>query len=169
MKENARRTFRFPLLTCVQLFAAPWTAARQSSLSITNSRSLLKHVHWVSDAILPCHPMLSSCLQSVPASGFFPMSRLFSVSGGQSIGALASVLPMNIQGWFPLGLIGLISLLSKGLARAFSSTPIWKHQFFSAQPSLWSNSHICIWLLEKPWLWQLFPSLKGRLSWMGLT
>ena len=82
------------------------------------------------------------------------MSLLFTLSG-QSIGASASasVLPKNIQGWFPLGLTGLISLQSKGLSRAFSSTTVGKHQFFSAQPSLWSNSHICTWLLEKPKLW----------------
>ena len=74
---------------------------------------------------------------------------------------------MNIQGWFPLGLTGLISLLSKGLSRALSSTPIWKHQFFSAQPSFWSNSHICIWLMEKPWLWQYGPlSAKWRLCFL---
>ena len=95
-----------------------------------------------------CHPIISSsvipfssCSQSFPASGSFPMSRLFT-SGGQSIGASASasVLPVNIQGWFPLGLTGLISLLSKGLSRVFSSTTIWKHQFFGTQPSLWSSS-----------------------------
>ena len=89
----------------------------------------------------------SFCLRSLPASGSFPASQLFA-SGGQSIGASssASVLPMNVQGWFPLG---LTSLQSKGLSRVFSSTTIWKHQFFSAQPSLWSNSHICIWLLKE--------------------
>ena len=97
-----------------------------------------------------CHPAISSavtrfssCLQSFPASGSFPMSWSFA-SGGQSIGAsaLASVLPMNIQGWFPLGLTGLISLHPKGFSRVFSSTIVQKHQFFSAQPSLWFNSHI---------------------------
>ena len=102
-----------------------------------------------------CHPTISSyitrfsCPQSFPASRSFPMSQLFT-SGGQSIEASALVLPMNIQGWFPLGLAGLISLQSKGLSIVFSSTTIWKHQFFSAQPSLWSNSHIHTWLLEKP-------------------
>ena len=86
----------------------------------------------------------SFCLQSFPASGSFPMSWLFA-SGGHSIGASASasVLPMHIQGWFPLGLTGLISLQSKGLLRAFSSTTIQNHQFFGRQLSLWSNSHIC--------------------------
>jgi len=92
----------------------------------------------------------SFCLQYFPASGSFPTRRLFS-SGGQSVGGLASasVLPMNIQGRFPLGLTGLIFLLSNGLSRVFSST-IQKHQFFSTQPSLWSNSYIRTWLLEKP-------------------
>ena len=97
-----------------------------------------------------CHTTISSpftsCLQSFPASGFFPMSQLFA-SGSQSIGASASasVLPVNIQDWFPLGLTGLISLQSRGLSRVFSSTTFQKHQFFSTQPSLWSNSqHPCM-------------------------
>ena len=105
-----------------------------------------------------CHPTISSsdalfsfCHQFFPASGSFPMSWLFA-SGGQIIGASssASVLPVNIQGWFSLGLTDLIALLSKGLSTVFTSTTIWKYQFFGAQPSLWSNSHICTWLLEKP-------------------
>ena len=92
-----------------------------------------------------------SCPQSLPASESFLVSQLF-ISGGQSIGisALASVLPMSIQGWFPLGLTGWISLQSKGLSRVFSNTTVQKHQFFKAKPSLWSNSHIHTWLLEKP-------------------
>ena len=94
------------------------------------------HLHWVSDAILTISSsatLLCFCLQAFPASGSFPMSQLFA-SGGQSIGAstLASVLPMNIQDWFPLGLTVLISLLSKELSRVFSSTTIQKYQFFSA-------------------------------------
>ena len=90
------------------------------------------------------------CLQSFPASESFPVNQLFT-SGGQSIGDLASasVLPMNIQGWFALGLTGLISLQSKE-PQVFFSIIIWKHQFFSTQPSLWPNSHIHTWLLEKP-------------------
>ena len=93
----------------------------------------------------------SSCPQAFPASGSFPMSQFFA-SGGQSIGVSAStsVLPMNIQDWFPLGLTGLISLLSKGLSRVFSNTTVQKHQFFGVQLSLWSNSHIHTWLQEKP-------------------
>ena len=123
------------------------------------SESTQTHVHWVGDA--SNHPgPFSSCPQYFPASGYFPMNQLFT-SGGQSIGASASasVLPMNIQGWFSLGLTGLVSLQSQGLSRVFSSTTIQKHQFFGVQPSLWSNSHICTWLLEKPYLW-----LDGPLS-----
>ena len=90
----------------------------------------------------------SSYLQSFPASGSFLMSQFFT-SGSQSIGASASVLPINIQGWFPLGLTGLISLQSNGLSRVFSNTTVQKHQFFSAQLTLW-NSNIHTWLLEKP-------------------
>ena len=89
------------------------------------------HIHWVGDAIQPSH-RLSSCLQSFPASGSFQMSKFFA-SGGQSIGASASasVLPMNIQNWSPLGWTGWISLLPTGLSRVFSSTTIWKHQFLA--------------------------------------
>ena len=98
--------------------------------------------------------LFSSCPQSFPASESFPVSQ-FSTPSGQSIGASASatVLPMNIQGWFPSGLTGLIFLQSKRLSRIFSSTTIQKHRFFGAQPSLWSNAHIHTWLLEKPFLW----------------
>ena len=106
-----------------------------------------------------CHPSISSsvvpsssCLQPFPASGSFPMTQFF-ISGGQSIGVLASVLLVNIQDWFPLGLTGLISSQFKGLSRVFSNTTVWKHQFFGAQLALYSNSHIHTWLLEKPLLW----------------
>ena len=114
-----------------------------------------------------CHPtisssvvLFSSCLQSFTTSGFFLMSHFFA-SGGQSIGtsALASVLPMNIQDWSPLGLTGLFSLPSKGLSRVFSNTTVQKHQFFGTQLSLWAKSHIHTWLLEKPWLWLGRPLL----------
>ena len=100
-----------------------------------------------------CCPF-SSCPLSFSASESFLRSWLFP-SGGQSVGASisASVLSMNMQGWFPVGLTGLISLLSRGLSRIFSSTTIRRHQFFGAQPSLWSSSLIHMWLLEKPWLW----------------
>ena len=105
-----------------------------------------------------CHPNISSsvvpfssCLQSFQASGSFQMSQLFA-SDGQSIGASASasVFPMNIQDWFPFRLTSWISLQSKGLSRVFSNTTIQKHQFFGAQLSFWSDSHIHTWLLENP-------------------
>ena len=105
-----------------------------------------------------CHPTISSsvvpfssCPQSLPASGSFQMNQLFT-SGGQSIGVSASTsfLPMNTQDWSPLGWTGWISLQSKGLSRVFSNTTFQKHQFFGFQLSLWSNSHIHTWLLEKP-------------------
>ena len=106
-----------------------------------------------------CHPTNSSsvipvsCLQSFSESGLFPISWFFT-SGGQSIGALASasVFPMNIQSWFPLGLTGLIFLLSKELSRVFFSTTVWKHQLLHSQLSLWPNSHIHTWPLEKSYL-----------------
>ena len=108
------------------------------------------HVHWVGDAIQPSQSSVTpftSCPQSFPASRSLPVSQLF-ISGHQSIEASssASVLPTNIQGWFPLGSTGLISLLSKGLSRVFFSTTIWKHQFFSAKSSLCPTLTI----LEKP-------------------
>ena len=122
--------------------AKPWTAACQASLSITNSWSLLKLM--AIESVKPSNHLILCisffCLQSFPASGSFPMSQFF-VSGGQSIGvsALPSVLPMNIQDWFLLGLTDLISLQSKGFSRVFN-TIVQKHQFFGAQLSLWSNS-----------------------------
>ena len=115
------------------------------------------HVHCVNDAVQPhliiCFPLL--LLPSIfPSIRVFPMSQLFP-SGSQSTGvsASASVLPINIQDWSPLGWIGWIFLQSKGLSRVFSNTTAQKHQFFSTQPSLWSNSHIHTWLPEKPSLW----------------
>ena len=109
-----------------------------------------------------CHPTISSfvvpfssCPQSFPASGSFQKSQYFE-SGSQSIGvsASASVLPMNIQNRFPLRWTGWMSLQFKGLSRVFSSTTVWKQQFFSTQPSLWSNTHMCTWLLKKSYLCQ---------------
>ena len=96
----------------------------------------------ISSSVTP----FSSCLQSCQSSESFPMSRLF-ISGGQSIGtsASSSVLPMNVQGWFPLGLTGLISLLSKGLWRVFSSTTVRKHHFFGSKPSLFITLMIIQW------------------------
>ena len=135
-------------------FTIPGTAACQASLSITISQSLLKLTSIESlmppnhlSAVVP----FSSCLQSFPASGYFLMSLLLT-SRGQNIGASASasVLPMNIQDWFILGLTDLISFQSEGLLRVFSNTTVQKHQFFSTQASLRFNSYIYTWLLEKP-------------------
>ena len=119
-------------LSCVRLFMTPWIAVCQVSLSLPVSQSLLKlmsiELVMPSNHFVLCHPLLLP-LQAFPASGFFPMSRLFA-SGGQSIGASASasVLPMTIQSWFPLGLTGLISLQSKGLSTVFPNTTVRKHQ-----------------------------------------
>ena len=126
----------------------------QASLSFTISLSLLNLMSiesvMPSNHFILCHShlLLPSVFQ---ASESFPVNCLFA-SGGQSIGlwASASVLPMNIQGSYPLGLTGFISLQSKGLSRVFCNTTGQKHQFFGAQPSLWSNSHIHTWLLETP-------------------
>ena len=129
-------------LSCVQLFVTPWAAAGQAYLSFTISWSLCKLISFESmmpsNYLILYHPLLPSIFSSTRS---FPVSQLFP-SGAQSIGAStsASVFPVNIQGWFPLGLTGLI-LLSMGLSKVFSSTTVWKHQFFSTQPSLWSNSH----------------------------
>ena len=119
------------LLSRVQLFATPWTAARQASLSITNSPAPRTHPNpcplsrWCRPTISSSVVPFSSCLPSFPAPGSFQMSQLFA-SGGQSIGvsALTSVLPMNIQDWIPLGWTGWISLQSKGLSRVFSNTTV---------------------------------------------
>ena len=142
------------LTSYVWLFATPWTATYQATLSLTISQSLPKFISTESvmlfnHFILCCPLLLSSIFPRIRV--FFPMSQVL-VSGGQKTGASASpsVLPMSIQGWFLSDLTGLISLLSKGLSRVSSSSTVWKHQFFGALPSLWSNSHIHTWLLERP-------------------
>ena len=124
----------------------PWTAAHQASLSFTLTLNLLNHMS--TESVMPSNhlvlcPSFFFCLQLSPESGSFPVSQLFT-SGGQCTGASASasLLPMNIQDLFPLGLTVLIFLQYKGLSRVFYSTRIQKHQFFSTQPSLWSNPHI---------------------------
>ena len=145
------------LLRRVWLFVTPWTAAHQASLSTTNSWSLpnpCPFSWW-------CHPTISSsvvpfssCSQSFPGSGSFPVSQFFT-SGGQSIGvsASAAVLLMNTQDWSPLEWTGWTSWQSKGLSRVFSNTTVQKHQFFGAQLSSQSNSHMHISPLEKPQPW----------------
>ena len=147
-------TFVVQSLCRIRLFVIPWTATHQASLSFTISQRLLRlmsiELVMASSHLILYHPLL--LLPSV-----FPSIRVFSNKSALRIrwpNVLElqlhhPVLPMNIQGWFPLGLTGLI-LLSKGLSRVFSSTTIWKQQFFCTQPSLWSNSHLPTWLMEKP-------------------
>ena len=132
LKRHELQNSRLP---CPSL--SPWVCSNSCPLS-----------QWCYPTISSSLVPFSSCLQSFPASGSFPMSQHF-VSGGQSIGASAAVLPVIVQSWFPLRLTGLISFLSKGLSRALSSTTVRKCQFFNAQPYLWSSSHILTWLLEK--------------------
>ena len=111
------------------------------------------HVYWVGDAIQPSHPLSLRFAPALSPSQYQGLSQWVGSSNqsSQNIGASTSawVLPMNIEGWFPLGLTALISLQSKGLSRVFSSTTVQKYQFFSTQPSLWSNCYICSWLLGK--------------------
>ena len=146
--------FSVQLSCSVQLFVTPWTVAHQASLSFTNSQSLLKLMSiksvMPSNHLILCHPCLF--LLSI-----LPSIRVFSNESALHIrwpiigvSASASVLPRKIQGWFPLGLTGLISLQSKGFSRILSSTIVQKHQFFGAQPSLWSKSHNHTQLMEKP-------------------
>ena len=152
--------FSYLLLCCCQLlsqdwlFATPWTAARQAILSFTISQSLLKlmsiELRLSSNYFIFCPPLLT--LPSI-----LPRIRVFSNESGPHIrwpkywSFSFSISPSNeYQGWFPLGMTDLISLLSKGLSRVFSSTMVQRHHFFSTQPSLWPNSHIHTWLQGKP-------------------
>ena len=157
--------FVVQLLSRVWFFVTPCTAAHWAFLSFTISQSFLKlmsiELVTPSNRLILCRPLL--LLPSIfPSIRVFPVSQLFA-SGGQRIGASpsASVLPLNIQGWFALGLTSFISLLPKELSRIFSSTTIRKHHFFSTQLSLWSESHIYMWLLEKPEFW-LYGSLCAK-------
>ena len=113
---------------------------------------------WYNPTISSSATLFFFCLQIFPESGYFPISHLFA-SSGQSIGASASVLPMSVQGWFPLELTGLTSLLSEGLLRVFSSSAIQKHQFFGVQTSLWSNSYILSHYWKDHSLWLYRPLL----------
>ena len=149
-------------LPCPSLYPGP----------CSNSSPLCWWCHTtISTSIVP----FSSCLQIFPASESFPGSQLFS-SDGRSIGisTSASVLPVNVQDWSLLGWTGWISLQSKGLSRVFSNTTVQKHQFFTTQLNLQSNSHICTWLLKKTWFWLYGPSpakwcLWFLICWLGLS
>ena len=150
--KTERKSVQF--VSRVWFFATPWTAAHQLLCQLPNPRASSNscppswwHIHTISSTLFP----FSSCPQSLPASESFPMTQLFT-GGGQSTGvsALASFLPKNTQGWYPLGWTGWISLQSKGLSGVFSNTTVQKHQFFVTQPSSQSNSHIHTWPPEKP-------------------
>ena len=156
MQTNATVRYYFILTRTVQFSSVAQSCPTlcnpvdSSTLGFPVHHQLLEptqtHVHHVNDTIQPSYPLVvpfSFCLQSFPASGSFPMSQCFA-SGGQSIGVStsASVLPVNVQDWFPLGWTGWISLQSMGLSRVFSNTTLQKHQFFGAQLSSQSNSHI---------------------------
>ena len=163
------------LLSCIWLFVTPWTAVYQASLSSPIIRSLLKFMS-IDLVILSNHFILCHLLLLLPS--VFPSIRVFSNKLGLHIRwpkylsfSLTSVLPMNIQGWFPLRLTGLILLLSKGVSGVFSSTTIQKHQFFSAQTFLWYNSHIrtmttgkTIALIIQNFVGKMIPLLFNRLS-----
>ena len=134
-------------LSHVWLFVTPWTVSCQASLSITKLMS--------TESVMPSNHLILCCPLLLPPSIFLTI-RVFSNESvlrimwpkiGVSVSA--SVLPMNIQDWFPLGWTGWISLQSKGVSRVFSNTTLQKHQFFGAQPSLWSSCHIHTWLLDK--------------------
>ena len=177
--ESCKNSIKYFLAQIVQLWTFYLVSFSMCISSVQFTCSVVSNFlqpHWLKHARLPCpsptpgdcsnscplsrwcHPTISSsvipfssCLQSSPASGSFPVSQFFT-SGGESIGASvsASVLPKNIQNWFPLGWTGWISLHSKGLSRVFCNTTVQKHQFFITQLSLWSNSNIHTHLLEKP-------------------
>ena len=147
--------------SCVRLFVTPWTAALQTSLSLTISQSLPKFMSI--ELVMPPNCLILWCpLLLLPS--IFASIRVFSNESAVhirwlkywSLGLPASAFPKSIQGWFPLWLIGLI-LMTKGHSRVFSSTAVWKHQFFGTQPCLWSSSHIRTWLMETPWTWLYGP------------
>ena len=156
-EKNNVRFAVVQLLSLVQLFATPWTAVHQASMSTNNSQSLFKLISiesvMPSNHLIFCHPLLflPSIFPSIKWEGSF--QGLFQwVSSSHQVAKLLEFqhqhLPMNNQDWIPLGLTGWISLQSKGLSRVFSNTTVQKHQFFSAQLSLWSTSHTHTWLLE---------------------
>ena len=151
------------LLHRVRLFVTPWTASRQASLSVTNPWSLLKlmSMSWwchltISSSVVP----FSSCLQSFPASESFPMSQFFA-SCGQSIGASAWILPMNVQDWFPLEMNGLISLQSKGLSTVFFNTSR-DSQVFSPTPQFERINSLAFSLLYGPALTSIHDSWENN-------
>ena len=158
-------------LNCVQLFVTPWTIARQASLSSTIPQSLVKLVSiesvMLSNHLILCRP-LSLLPWVFPSIGVFSNESALHIRWPKYWSFSFSISPSNeYSGLIPLRLTGLISLQSKGLSRVFSTTTIQKHQFFSTQPSLWSNSHMHTWVPEKPKLWLFGPlSVKGCLHFL---
>ena len=151
--DNTQFSFSSVAQSCPTLWPHEWQHTKPPCLSPTPGvyPNSCPSSQWCHPAISSSVVPFSSCPQSLPASGPFPMSQLFAW-GDQSTGVSASapVLPMNTQDWSPLGWTGWISLQSKGLSRDFSNTTVQKHQFFGTQLSLQSNSHIHTWPLEKP-------------------
>ena len=148
------------LLLCPTL-CNPMDCSILGSLSFTISQSLLKLMS--TESVMPSNHLIL-CYSLLLLPSIFPSTRVFSSESALRIrwpkygaSTSAEVLAVSIQGWFPLGLTGLISSRSKGLSRVFSGTTVWKYQFFSTLPSLWSKSHICTWLLERPYLWLYRP------------
>ena len=145
--QHARPPCPSPVPVSSVQFSRSVVSASPTPRVYSNSCPLSRWCHQASSSSVI---LFSFHLQSFPASGSFQMSQLFA-PGGQNIevSASASILPMNIPYWFPLGWTGWISLQSKGLSRVLSNTTVQKHQYVSTRPSLWSNSHIQTWLLEK--------------------
>ena len=134
-----------------------WARLSSPSLSPRICSDSCPLSRWCHSTISSSVVLFSSCLQSFPAPGSFQWVSSLHQVAKILVSALASVLPMNLQDWFPLRLTGLIPLQSKGLSRVFSNTTVQKHQFIGSHLSLWSNSHIDTWLLEKPYLWLYRP------------
>ena len=158
MLINIKQLFKVPTIvivqspSCVLLFAIPWTAACQASLFFRISWSYFKLLSIVSviisNHLISCHSLL--LLSIFPSIMVFSNESAFHTRWPKYWNSSLNISASNdIQGWFPLGLTSLTSLQFKGLSKVFSNPTIWKHQFFSRQPSLWPNSHICIWLQEK--------------------
>ena len=168
-KKNGTVHFKLESIICsfTKLCPTLWDPMDWSTTGFPVLHQLLEfaqtHLHWFGDAIQPSHPLL---LPSPPAFNLSQHEGLFQWVGSShqvakilALQLSASVLPMIIPGWFPLGLTGLISLQSKRLSRVWSNTTIQKHQFFGTHLSLWSNPHIYLWLLKKPKLWLDGPLL----------
>ena len=144
--------------SCPILFDPTDCSTTDSSALHCLSEFAQTHVHWVSDAIQPSHPLMPSSPPAFNVSNIRDFSNELAVCLRWPASASVSVLPMSIHGWVPLRLTGLISLLSKRLSGVFSSTTVWRHQFFGILPSLGSSSHNHMWPLGRLWPWLHGPS-----------